>query len=220
MKIGIMGLAGAGKDEFAKQLVKFLPEYSIDRFAAPLKEAAKYVFGENFDDRAVKEQEVQVTFKMADRMIEGAMLCCNLLGFSEAEENEASIRYFEHIGHLDNVSPRLYQQLLGTEVIRKVRESAFVDRIQKKENVVVPDCRFGDEKADVTFLVVRRAALPDVRPAHSSEHLAFDLTQAYYDGASFGDGAPIVIENDGSLELLEYNAEVYSQVLLDYYTYQ
>ena len=196
MKIGIMGLAGAGKDTFAEELLKHLPGARIDRFASPLKKAAEYVFGPYFDDRVVKEKRIPVTASTYDRMIEGAMQVCNELGFTEQEEEAASLYFFESaLGEKDpdlylscedlpRISPREYQQLLGTEVIRKVRETAFSDRIKNMQGMVLlTDCRFSTEVQAVDYvLLVVRESVYGARPEHSSEHLSWDLTDLFYSG--------------------------------------
>ena len=54
MQIAMIGLAGAGKDTSALILQRVLKErgmdFIIDRYAAPLKRAAREVFGKDFDD--------------------------------------------------------------------------------------------------------------------------------------------------------------------------
>lgn len=221
MKIGILGVAGAGKDTFAELFLKHRPEFQLMRFAQPLKKAAEHVFGVDFDDRAVKEVPVEVTRELYDRMVEGAMLCCSDLGFTEQEENEASLYFFEVFQHMDpfvqdedemaHISPRLYQQLLGTEVIRKARDSAFVDRVRNQRgDGVIADCRFGNElpAADALVLVVRPSVFPDTRPEHKSEHLAWDLTDLYLDSAysCLPTGIHVVM-NKGSINDLEYEVQ-------------
>lgn len=221
MKIGIMGVAGAGKDTFAALLQKHLEGAVLDRFAAPLKEAAMYVFGKDFDNRIVKETQVPVTSELFDRMVEGAIQCCSALGFTEEEENTASCAFYcGKLGHLDphlfhesppKVSPREYQQYLGTEVVRGVRESAFADRIagRKEPFVLVPDCRFLNEVqcVDSCVLVVRERTFPAVRPEHKSEHLSWDLTELYLAGEY--NALPrytYFVKNSGTLEELEESA--------------
>lgn len=175
MKIGLIGLAGAGKDTSAVILQRVLAEqglkFEIDRYAAPLKNAAKEVFGANFDERSVKEVDV---FVNQDTMIEASFRCLRRLGFTEAEHDKASELFFEHIGFLEYLSPRLYQQLLGTEVVRAVRPSAWVDRIRRlNRNIIIPDARFENEVSDCNLLITRFQNID--KPKHPSEYLAWDL---------------------------------------------
>lgn len=68
MKIGIVGIAGAGKDTFAKMLQEEMHKIGvidkntvIMRYAYHLKKCAELAFGTAFDDRDVKDESVPVT---------------------------------------------------------------------------------------------------------------------------------------------------------------
>lgn len=176
MKIGILGLAGAGKDTTALLLQQALADkgltFKIDRFAAPLKDAARTVFGENFDDRDVKEVPVSVD---PDHMLEIVFWMCDKLGFTDTEMDAASSRFAETLGILEECSPRKFQQLLGTDVVRTVRPTAWIDRIASlKGNYIIPDCRFENELQGTNILVMTPDTVP--KPEHPSEHLAWKLT--------------------------------------------
>lgn len=230
MRIGIMGVAGAGKDTFAALLQQHLEGAVLDRFAAPLKDAARLVFGERFDDRDVKEVKVPVTAALYDSMILGAILCCEALSFTDEEEDRASACFFESaLGLLDpdmwhesppTVSPREYQQYLGTEGVRRVRQSAFADRVAGRTEpyVLVPDCRFLNEAQAVqpVVLVVRESTFPSIRPEHSSEHLSWDLTDLYLSGeyAVLPDYMYFV-QNNGTIEDLDKAAGQVSKWLIN-----
>lgn len=176
MKIGLIGLAGAGKDTTALILQRVLAEqgmnFIIDRYAAPLKRAAREVFGANFDERDVKEVPVRVN---QDRMIEATFKCLNSLGFTDVEHDKASELFFEHMPVGLPISPREYQQILGTEVVRAVRTSAWVDRIRaiKDKNIIIPDSRFENEVSTANLLITRFHNID--RPKHASEQLAWEL---------------------------------------------
>lgn len=176
MQIAMIGLAGAGKDTSALILQRVLKErgmdFQIDRYAAPLKTAARTVFGPKFDDRDIKELPVWVD---KDTAIEAALHCCHELGFTDAEHTLASEAFFEAMPLSSRISPRLYQQLLGTEVIRNTRKSAFVDRLRndKTRNLIITDSRFENEVCFKNILVRRFENID--KPKHPSEHLAWDL---------------------------------------------
>lgn len=183
MKIGIIGLAGAGKDTFANMLVKELDGFVIDRYAAPLKNLTANVFCltlEQIEDRVLKEKPMQIN---RDRMIDAVFHCLvRVLKFNDKELDEASHLFFENFSSAAAISPRQFLQLLGTEVVRKVRRDAWRDRLQnRKVNCIVPDVRFENELCDFNILVERFTDVP--RPAHESEHLAWDLqfTDTRYD---------------------------------------
>lgn len=176
MQIAMIGLAGAGKDTSALILQRVLKErgmdFQIDRYASPLKTAARTVFGPKFDDRDVKEVPVWVD---NDTAIEAALHCCHELGFTDEEHTLASEAFFEAMPLSSRISPRLYQQLLGTEVVRSTRKSAFVDRLRndKTRNLIITDSRFENEVCFKNILVRRFENID--KPKHPSEHLAWDL---------------------------------------------
>lgn len=176
MQIAMIGLAGAGKDTSALILQRVLKErgmdFEIDRYAAPLKTAARTVFGPKFDDRDVKEVPVWVDY---DTAIEAALHCCHELGFTDEEHDAASEAFFEAMPLSSRISPRLYQQLLGTEVVRNTRKSAFLDRLRndKTRNLIITDTRFENELCFKNILVRRFENID--KPKHPSEHLAWDL---------------------------------------------
>ena len=79
IKIGLIGLAGCGKDTAALLLRRILYErgqsFEIDRYAALLKKCTELAFGVDFDNRDVKEELVFVTPDLADRMIDATDYC-------------------------------------------------------------------------------------------------------------------------------------------------
>lgn len=176
MKIGLIGLAGAGKDTAALIIAKVLKEhgrdYKIDRFAKPLKQAAREVFGSTFDDRDVKEVPVKVD---QDVMIEAAFKALRSCRLTEQEMDKASELFFDHLGFWNFLSPRKYQQLLGTEVGRATRTTVWSDRLtQSKANLIVPDVRFAGEVLDYNILITRQP-VPLHGTVHSSELLATEM---------------------------------------------
>ena len=223
MKIGIMGLAGAGKDTFAEYLLKYMPGYRIEKFAAPLKNAAYQLFGATFDDRDVKEVDQR---KRLDDVDTAAELCWRALGILKDAETYArqcavfrSDEVPEYGNSLISISPRRFQQLLGTEVCRAIDPDCFVKRIDAMHQVIVTDCRFLNEMdaMDEILLVVR----PGVAPVatHESERLAAELTQAYLDCGEmhfmFMGKRIRVVDNSGTLADLELEAEFISRSMLD-----
>lgn len=218
MKIGLLGLAGAGKDTVAEVLQQQIPGSRIERYAGPLKRAAMQVFGSTFDLREVKEVPVTVTERMMDDMIEAAIACAAEVGFSEEEENEASWRFFDKFYPGMKCSPRLFQQLLGTEVVRAVRPSAFVERIKRMQGtVIVPDVRFENETLDVNVLVVRPGTRMQERPEHPSEHLAWHLTEQAlgmrFPAELIGKRTTHVLYNMRPLDLFQTHVQQYWAVL-------
>lgn len=192
MKIGIIGLAGAGKDTFASMLAEELQGFTIDRYAAPLKNLTAKVFNltlEQVEDRELKEKPKQVN---RDVMIDAVFDCLSrVLGFEDDELDEASHLFFENFSSNRAMSPREFMQLLGTDVVRKVRNTAWTDRLTKStKNLIIPDVRFSNEATcDFNILVERFEEVP--RPVHPSEHFAWDLQ---FSDKSF-DGNIFVVNN-------------------------
>lgn len=222
-KIGLMGLAGSGKDALCDAFVKAIgQEHSIGRtrYAAPLKYAARKVFGQRFDDRDYKEREVPFD---QDRAVDAAFDMCRLLGFSEEQMSKASALYFEQTDFmLPELSPRKFQQLLGTEVVRKIDPDAFVRYLRGSSfniTMLVPDVRFKNELFDPTLLVIRPSVVREVTQngvAHESERFAYQLTehavQTNGEPFSYSGNMIIPVYNDGDLAQLEKK----SRLIWDY----
>lgn len=179
MKVGLAGLAGAGKDTFAvmlqEELSKLGHSFVIDRYAGLLKEAARQVFGETFDDRDVKEELVFVTPDLLDRMVDS----CDYLQLVLNLRGDVGLHWWDlfdiHLGGLTWISPRLFQQLVGTELGRSIDENIWVNYLKNKSgNLIVPDVRFENELLDLNILIKRW--LPHIKPEHPSEHFAYDLS--------------------------------------------
>lgn len=175
IKVGILGLAGSGKDTFATMLQKHLPDFTIDRYAAPLKDLTAEIYNctlEELEDREFKEKPKQVS---RDVMIEAVFYWLSvILRFTEEELDRASELFFEHFGSAKAISPREFMQIFGTDVVRAVKPDAWVQHLQGKEgNLIVPDVRFENELCDYNILVTRFVGIP--RPHHPSEQFAWDL---------------------------------------------
>lgn len=182
--VGILGLAGSGKDTFAKMLQEELQKlghtFVLRRYAQPLKELTARIYGltiEELEDRVIKEKPVQVPRDvMLDRVFECLV---DVLEFDNDELDKASELYFEHFSSAKATSPREFQQVFGTDVVRAVRSNAWVEYLHSKEGkFIVTDVRFDNEFCDYNFLLQRHTAI--TRPVHASEHLAWDLE--YKDG--------------------------------------
>lgn len=175
-KIGLIGLAGSGKDESAKIIQQLLPAFEIDRYASILKEAARQVFGENFDDRDVKEEMVFVTPQLWDKLWDAcdytALKVTDPTSYSMYDEfmNKADKAF----GNLTWISPRLFQQLLGTEVGRAIDPDIWVNYLRNQDrNLIIPDVRFDNELVDFNILITRHPVPKGT--LHSSEVFAAEL---------------------------------------------
>lgn len=175
IKVGILGLMGSGKDTFANMLLEHLPDFKIDRYARPLKELTCRIFNLTMvevEDRVIKEKPVQVS---RDTMVHEVFdTLSNVLNFTDEELDKASELFFEHFQSAHAMSPREFQQIFGTDVVRVVKPTAWVDRLHSVQgNLIVPDVRFENELCDYNILVLKEFETP--RPQHTSEHYAWDL---------------------------------------------
>lgn len=203
MKFCLIGLAGSGKDTAAVIMQRILQEqtgkyYSIERYADLLKTCARIVFGDNFDDRDVKEVKIPVTKELHDLIISVTSYCQRALGLRDNDIDRWHSLCNKHLGRLTEVSPRLFQQLLGTEVGRAVDSNIWVDYLHSKDyNMIITDCRFKNELVDKNILIVRHYVPAEL---HASEAFAANLqtNRAARQGV-----VDYVIHNTGTIEELE-----------------
>lgn len=202
MKIGLIGLAGAGKDTVAVILQEALKEvgqaFEIDRYAGLLKETAKAVFGERFDDRDVKEVLIPFDYDLKRKASYELVYLSAKLKLNITQCSLYADLCLEHFAHLDEISPRLFQQLLGTEVGRTIDENIWVNYLKNQDrNLIIPDVRFGNEDVDFNILITRHPVPKG--ELHASEVYAAELqlSDNPYDYVDY------VIHNDGSIEDLK-----------------
>ena len=179
MKVGILGLAGSGKDTFAKMLQEELATlghcFSLESYAKPLKVLTSIIFDltlDELEDRELKETPKEID---PDYAIQAVFNLLNkTLQFTPEELETASEKYFEVLGNKTNLSPREFQQLFGTDVVRATKSTAWVDYLQaKKGKLIVTDVRFENEVCDENFIVLRHEA--HNKPKHTSEHYAWGI---------------------------------------------
>lgn len=186
MRIIIFGLAGAGKDTVAEMLLEHLPITTVTKFAKKIKETALAVFGEGFDERDVKE--VNVTLNLFD--VYGA---CGLLFrelWQDPQTRDAALKkccevlteYDPHDTGFVQLSPRKFQQLLGTEIVRGIEDAAWVNATREETTgdgtFIISDGRFENEifsTEDILLYVFRTMGSQQLKDLgnHSSE--AFNL---------------------------------------------
>lgn len=82
----------------------------------------------------------------------------------------------------EQLSPRKFMQLLGTEYFRFCTDKFFVLLMQNScEDVIIPDVRFENEAAICDLLIGIHRDIPSVN-AHSSEEFAETLLEGEHDG--------------------------------------
>lgn len=211
MKLGLLGLAGSGKDTAAEILQRVLHEqgmhFEIKKYAGLLKEATRLAFGDNFDDRDVKEERVFVTPTLADNIIDATDYIWLKLGFGQEHFELFNDLCIKHIDSKTWMSPREFQQLLGTDVVRAIDPDAWVKYLTEQDgNYIVSDVRFANELVGYNVLLWRTDICQDDAGVlgHSSEKLAWNCMRdvQYTDAPYLHD---YTLWNDGTPENLERN---------------
>lgn len=195
--IGIVGFKGSGKDSIGDYLVE-KEGFIKDSFAAPLKDAASSIFS------------------WSREMLEGATK-------ESREQREIVDEWWAEKLGIEDLTPRLALQLMGTETLRgHFHKDIWIlsqqNRILQSSNkkFVITDCRFPNELKTIKELggyMIRIKRGPDpewyetAKEANLGSQSALDkMVKEYKIHASERDwiGFPVdwVIENDGSLEEL------------------
>lgn len=179
LTVGILGLAGSGKDTFAsmlqEELSKLGQDFKIDRYARPIKELTSRIFGLTLDEiehRVTKELPTRINLTVL--INECNVMLQYTLKFTPQEIEQAQDLLYKYFAGCTELSPRQFQQHFGTDVVRAVRPNAWVDILQQRdENLIVPDVRFENELCAVNLLIMREQDA--LEPTHSSEHFAWLL---------------------------------------------
>jgi hypothetical protein len=200
MVIGLVGFIGSGKDTVASQFVKL--GCIRDSFATPLKDVCSAVFG------------------WPRELLEG-----NTAESREFRETP-DIFWTRKLG-IDNFTPRLALQLVGTDVMRNhfshdIWLNSLEYRIRKTAQhscVVISDARFSNElqlikEMNGHVIWVRRGELPEwydiAVQAHHGNAVSKKIMQTRYRDVHesewnwVGCNVDFVIENDGTPEDLQH----------------
>lgn len=190
MIIGIVGKAGVGKDT-AAQILSKLKNMPIASFARPLHEAAKFVFGDDCLERDKKEMPMPFGVHGFGNFYDNW-----LIPFLETDEVQFITKGDEsflkqpfpvftqpNTGRFyEELSPRKFMQLLGTEYFRFCKDDFFVRLMQNSyKDVIIPDVRFENEAAICDLLIGIYRDVPSVND-HVSEEFADMLIEGEDDG--------------------------------------
>ena len=218
MRIGLIGLAGTGKDTVAGMLQEFTSLPCV-AFAKPLHEAALHTFGVDCLNRDNKEREYPFGDKVFERFyayhIEFVSMLQERYGIITADtvSKIATIRNIfinaDTKRVYETLSPRRLMQLYGTEYWRDIAPDIFVDLIRDwYDDAVIPDVRFANEAAICDLLIgVKRPNVAAVA-GHSSEELATMLDDMHECESSvivefYNRPIPcVVIDNNGTMDEL------------------
>ena len=234
-RIIIFGLAGAGKDTVSDMIRDKLTAKDLvvvqDKFARLLKETALAVFGTDFDERDVKE--VGTVVSTLSLQIACDKMFLKLWPDDAVMRNQATVKLLAVLMpystgiNFYGLSPRKFQQLLGTEVVRSVDENAWANetkaRTTGKTYYVVSDGRFKSELLEPTdklAYVFRSKSQEELKSlkGHSSEEFNLELyhkavcldtnTKLEYAGAEF-----FIIDNLTDFEELAMNVYDFLETL-------
>ena len=209
MQLGLLGLAGSGKDTAAEILQRVLREhgfeFEIKKYAGLLKEATRLAFGDNFDDRDVKEERVFVTPALADKIIDATDYIWLKLGFGQEHFELFNDLCIKHIDSKTWISPREFQQLLGTDVVRAIDPDAWVKYLTEQDGkYIVSDVRFANELVDCNVLLWRDNPTSAVE-LHVSELFAVSCMHDVQRSDPIDYLHDYTLWNKGTLEELERN---------------
>lgn len=209
MRIGLTGLAASGKDT-AAEILSEISGIKVARYAAPLKQAALFVFGSTFDNRDTKE--VRVPFygtALEDLAIEAAIELQHVLFRTERERDDFAERFMQIVHPKEELSPREFQQLVGTECARAVSSTVFKEYLTRTHShAIIPDVRFENEVDVLDLLIVIDRDVPKLK--HPSEDFAWNLIQNYYGGGFIWDSGiknSWHITNNGTIQELRMKLE-------------
>lgn len=181
-RIIIFGLAGAGKDTVAEMLKKHFPAAITKKFAGTIKKVAGEVFEANFDGRDVKE--VATTLNLFQVYSACGMAFRDLWQDPEMRDKamkqciKVLVEYDPDDTGYIRISPRKFQQLLGTEIVRHVEDAAWVNATKAETTgddlFIITDGRFENEifsKEDKLVYVFRTKTQTEINAlkGHSSE---------------------------------------------------
>ena len=119
---------------------------------------------------------------LEDRAIEAAIELQHILFRTERERDDFAERFMQIVHPQEELSPREFQQLVGTECARAVSSTVFQDYLTRTHSyAIIPDVRFKEEADVLDWLIVIDRDVPKLN--HPSEDLAWNLIQGYRDGA-------------------------------------
>lgn len=172
-RYGFIGLKGSGKDTIADMVMAKDPSWKVLKFAAKLKSACADVFHLNHDqiEGSLKETKLETPISMDEHI-------CDLSVYLGID-----IKPRDLIAE----TPRQVMQYLGTDYVRYVVDSYWLDSLHEQvnanpmANIMITDCRFHNEARllrGLGFKMVKIAKVdfPDQpKDLHPSEQEIMDI---------------------------------------------
>ena len=216
MRIGLIGVAGAGKDTSAKMLSD-LTGIPVVSFAKPLHEAAIHIWGNTALNREEKEKEQIFGERSFEWFNDYHMALLTKVNKTQNVITEGNLYKLLALRGLftdpatgrihETITPREFMQLYGTEYWRSISPTVWVDLVQDEyDDCIVPDVRFNDEAMIFDLLIVIKR--DGVAPV--SSHISEELAKQFKDLCEqkepithwFGGLAKdlVVLENNGTID--------------------
>ena len=216
MRIGLIGVAGAGKDTAAKMLSD-LTGKPVVSFAKPLHEAAIHIWGNTALNREEKENEQIFGERSFEWFNDYHMALLTKINSTQNVITEGNLYKLLTLRDLftdpatgrihETITPRKFMQLYGTEYWRSISPTVWVDLVHDEyDDCIVPDVRFTDEAMIFDLLIVIKR--DGVAPV--SSHISEELAKQFKDLCEqkepithwFGGLAKdlVVLENNGTID--------------------
>jgi hypothetical protein len=228
--VGIIGLAGAGKDTLAGYVSDMLKWYGMKvqtfSFAWAVREIASRT-GLPIYDRNMKETELVLERGWQDKFQDAI---AELLG--QFIDHDTQLELYSrtcialgqqgHVGKLGHLtcSPRVFAQLLGTEGGRSISEDFWVDLLMQQieatapDVALVPDTRFINEAVRCDLLVPVVNYRVSVVNTHPSEQFAEQMSRSAIPHVLQGKPR-MYVWNNGTLNALRHQAACVSTSLFE-----
>ncbi len=174
MRIGLHGLAGAGKNSIGQLLADKLG-YELYAYAIPLKELCAEFIPELpwYGNKTEKETEYLVRELNFNFKVNFG----SELGLRWDVLHAINVYFLDIVENKEKISAREILQYVGTEIVRKMQGNDFwVTLGQSKDNVVITDVRFVNELVDYNFKIV--GGISESGDSHESEK---GIDDAYFD---------------------------------------
>ena len=216
MRIGLIGVAGAGKDTAAKMLSD-LTGIPVVSFAKPLHDAAIHIWGNTALNREEKEKEQIFGERSFEWFNDYHMALLAKINSTQNVITERNLYKLLTLRDLftdpatgrihETITPRKFMQLYGTEYWRSISPTVWVDLVQDNyDDCIVPDVRFANEAMIFDLLIVIKR--DGVAPV--SSHISEELAKQFKDLCElkepithwFGGLAKdlVVLENNGTID--------------------